>query len=101
MSCGTEYTSFSRVVQFCSMNSADSAWFAKLMSMTLEGCPSADARLMSLPSPRTLIFLPFGKREFLDELADLPLLLLHLIQRLKVDLDVEVARVAHDGAVLH
>jgi hypothetical protein len=26
---------------------------AKLMSMTLEGCPSAAAKLISLPSPKT------------------------------------------------
>jgi len=35
---------------------------AKLISITLEGCPSAAARFISLPSPRTLIRLPFSRR---------------------------------------
>ena len=34
------------------MNSAASAWLAKLMSITAAGCPSAAARLTRRPSPR-------------------------------------------------
>src|SRR5512143_2230787 len=39
--------------------------------------------------------------ELFDELTDLAPFLLHLVERLEVDLDVEVAGVADDGAVLH
>ena len=34
---------------------------AKLISITLEGCPSAAARFISLPSPRTFTILPFSR----------------------------------------
>ena len=50
---GTEWTVFSRVAWFFTMYSAESAWLAKLMSITDAGCPSAAARLMSRPSPST------------------------------------------------
>ncbi len=39
---------------FFTRYSTDSAWFAKLISITLAGCPSAAARLIKRPSPRTI-----------------------------------------------
>src|SRR5262249_32822622 len=53
MSRGTTYTFRSRRLPCLTMYSTDSAWFAKLMSITIAGCPSAAARLISRPSPRT------------------------------------------------
>ena len=53
---------------FFTMYSAESAWFAKLMSMTAAGCPSAAARLMSRPSPSTYMRRP-PTSELLDERA--------------------------------
>src|SRR5205085_10853487 len=35
--------------------STDKAWFAKLISMTLAGCPSAAAKLIRRPSPSTMM----------------------------------------------
>src|SRR5271165_3920197 len=43
------------------MYSTDSAWSAKLISITDAGCPSAAARLISRPSPSRLILRPSFK----------------------------------------
>src|SRR5712692_10635901 len=53
-STGTVYTFFSCDAWFFTMYSHESAWSAKLMSITDAGCPSAAARLITRPSPSRL-----------------------------------------------
>ena len=69
--------------------------------MTEAGCPSAAARLMRRPSASRWIRRPSAQSELLDEVADRPPLAGELLERRDVDLDVEVAGVADDRAVLH
>jgi hypothetical protein len=56
------WTEFDNPPWFRTRYSADSAWLAKLMSITFAGCPSAAARLISRPSPRTWIARPSRRR---------------------------------------
>ncbi len=51
-SCGMTYTFASSCAAFLTMYSAARAWLAKLMSITLAGCPSAAARFTRRPSAR-------------------------------------------------
>src|SRR5512140_366453 len=56
---GTRCTVFESDLRSFTRYSAPSDWFAKLMSMTLAGCPSAAARLIKRPSPsRKTRFVP-------------------------------------------
>ena len=78
------------------------AWSAKLISMTIAGWPSAAARLISRPSPSRLIFRPSLRTYSSTNLAHRPRFLTESSrQGGDVDLDVEVARVGDDRAVLH
>ena len=81
--------------------SADSAWFAKLMSITEAGWPSAAARLTSRPSASRKTRRPSAS----SNCSTIGRATRHgrrrAAQRRDVDLDVEVARVREDGAVLH
>src|SRR6185312_14348368 len=58
MLSGTRCTSRDRLAPFSTRYSAASDWFAKLMSMTLAGWPSAAARLIKRPSPSRKTWLP-------------------------------------------
>src|ERR1022692_2726626 len=99
------------------MYSADSAWLAKLISITEAGCPSAAERLIRRPSASTLSRrpsrneysstnshvepTPVAERILFHELARLAVRRTDFGQRLQIDLHIEVSRVAKDGAVLH
>ena len=98
---GTEYTVFSSVVWFFTMYSAESAWLAKLMSMTDAGMPFGGGQVDQAALAQNIDAAAVAQRELLDELARRAARRRRFAQRFQIDLDVEVARVAEDRAVLH
>ncbi len=58
MAAGTSYTLFSSSSACLNRYSAARAWLAKLMSITLAGCPSAQARFTRRPSASTVTVRP-------------------------------------------
>ena len=80
---------------FFTTNSAPSAWLAKLISITEAGWPSAAARLIRRPSPRTLPSTVSAARTLPHRRALPGLLCGDGRQAVQVQFDVEVPGVAN------